>query len=116
MIAWSKRRRTERNAQQQLAVLWALRACDGQVTATEVAKLVDLSASAVLSHLQILEGCGCVSVSRTPPSDGSRPRAMWSLAPSGQVYIANLVEGLLATAKPWGGAGFQRPGRGVGPV
>lgn len=38
------------------------------------------------------------------------------ITPSGHVYIANLVEGLIATASPWGGAGYRLPDATVGPV
>ncbi len=115
-FTWWERRRTVRNARQQLAVLWALRACDDWVTATDAAKLVDLSPSAVLSHLQILVGCGCVVVNRPEPVDGKRPQSTFRLQASGEVYIAHLVEGLLLYTSAWGGAGYQPARRSVGPV
>ncbi len=121
VVRWWRRRREVRYARQQLQVLWALRQfadlrADAFATATDVARLVDLAPHAVMAHLQILTGCGCVAVDRPDLVDGRRSPSTFWIRPEGHVYADSLTEGLLAAASPWAGAGFQSPGKDTGLV
>lgn len=88
-----RRRWVVRVKRQHLVVLWALHACVDPVTSLDLARLVDLTPSTVLVHLERLVDDGHARHKRT--ESGLR---QFYLTPAGIAFIADLVEELLATA------------------
>ncbi len=103
MLARAARRRAVRVKRQTLSVILTLLATNRPMSSLDLARLVDLTPTAVRVHLDWLAGEGYIRAIPRSPDDQSRiPQYVITI--TGRHFIDDVIADLLATANMWGGA------------